>query len=737
MMRAAYKVLSVLALMPFALCATNYYVDGVNGANSRSGTSWANAKETIAAAYSLAGNGDAIYVADGVYEKINVNGEKIVTIKSVNGASSTVIDGAGTSRCASFFYNDWSTPYTDTIVDGFTLRGGYRDGSGGAAYGGTFKNCRIEGNKCTKSGGAGYGSYMYNCTIVSNTAGNCAGAVYGGRIESCAVLCNAATNWGGAFYECDVVNSVIAGNSCGRYGGAAYDSNLIGCTVFSNTADLGGGGVYGGSATNTILWVNKTGTQISNWQGGKYGYCVMKPLAEGIGNSDANPLLYDVSQFDGRICTGSSCVNAGCNAAVATSTDLAGNERIQGGIVDIGAYEGAVNLEPEADEDVEKDIYLKPGVSSSFVFDDGSSAFVFGVTPLTAKDFKETSVADVLRFENSKIIDAEKSSQNSDDDLWCQVMTEVNLCVWSGWSQCVGMTNEDDFADYMRDNAAFTESTNVLKWVLSRAGVNYNTYVKWSWATNDTGTVVLVRNLIDKTINADRWIYLQLDWVNDGTIEKIGSHAITCCGYQLKNGATGDSPEDLIGLFIIDSDNDKNNGVGGRYAFNSITKIPVEWDANFGRFFLKYPNKTGMLRFLCYLERGVFNDGVASVLVEGVPIPFHWLIDSGVYDPLTGRSASQVANGGTGKFLNGAETMMWQEYVAGTDPMNETSVFEARISMVDGKPQISWSPDLNENGTASNRVYTIWGRESLDDQDAWSTPPNSLHRFFKVCVEMK
>ena len=76
---------------------------------------------------------------------------------------------------------------------------------------------------------------------------------------------------------------------------------------------------------------------------------------------------------------------------------------------------------------------------------------------------------------------------------------------------------------------------------------------------------------------------------------------------------------------------------------------------------------------------------------------------------------------------------VWQDYVAGTDPTNTASVFSAAIEMVDGIPQITWSPDLNSNGV--ERIYTIWGKESLTDAE-WVAPTNAAHRFFKVTVEL-
>ena len=76
------------------------------------------------------------------------------------------------------------------------------------------------------------------------------------------------------------------------------------------------------------------------------------------------------------------------------------------------------------------------------------------------------------------------------------------------------------------------------------------------------------------------------------------------------------------------------------------------------------------------------------------------------------------------------------EFMAGTIPTNETSRFTAKIEMRDGAPLVTWEPDLNENGTKSERLYKVYGSETLEDGGVWQYPTNSLHRFFKVTVEM-
>ena len=67
---------------------------------------------------------------------------------------------------------------------------------------------------------------------------------------------------------------------------------------------------------------------------------------------------------------------------------------------DIGAFEGVVDDGGNVVPDAEKTLMVRPGVSSSFSFADGSRAFIFGIAPLSSGDFQETNADGVLRYEN-------------------------------------------------------------------------------------------------------------------------------------------------------------------------------------------------------------------------------------------------------------------------------------------------------------------------------------------------
>ena len=112
--------------------------------------------------------------------------------------------------------------------------------------------------------------------------------------------------------------------------------------------------------------------------------------------------------------------------------------------------------------------------------------------------------------------------------------------------------------------------------------------------------------------------------------------------------------------------------------------------------------------------------------------PYSWLTQYNLGVPSGDFDAA--ANAASGKAQGGAATSVWEEYVAGTDPTNTLSVFTAKIEMRDGAPIVTWDPNLNTNGVV--RTYKVYGSETLENGGVWQYPTNSLHRFFRVTVEM-
>ena len=119
---------------------------------------------------------------------------------------------------------------------------------------------------------------------------------------------------------------------------------------------------------------------------------------------------------------------------------------------------------------------------------------------------------------------------------------------------------------------------------------------------------------------------------------------------------------------------------------------------------------------------------------SSAPVPYDWIL---TYLPHTAYEYDHFEAAVRETAANGVNTVE-DAYVAGLDPSDPEDKFIAKIEMVDGKSVVTWTPDLNEDGTKSVRTYKTWGKDSLD-ADEWLevTPENQDDmRFFRVTVGM-
>jgi len=84
---------------------------------------------------------------------------------------------------------------------------------------------------------------------------------------------------------------------------------------------------------------------------------------------------------------------------------------------------------------------------------------------------------------------------------------------------------------------------------------------------------------------------------------------------------------------------------------------------------------------------------------------------------------------------------VWQDFVAGTDPTNPDDKFTASITLVEGVPVVSYTPELTDEQKAL-REYRTFGKKQLQDKD-WTDiadvdgEAKKPYNFFKVTVEMR
>jgi hypothetical protein len=235
---------------------------------------------TIQAAIDAAVPGDTVLVADGVHSgpgnrNLNTLG-KAITVRSAGGPGQCTIDATGAEYQGVFMFNHNET--SDTVIDGFTITGGYQFNGGGVHIQNgspVIKNCIITGNGCDCWGGGLYSSSsaqptVLNCVISGNDSAAEGGGVFtissNIRIQNCVISENSANTGGGIcvfggfseFVNCRITDNIASGQGGGGY---AFDCALINCTVAGNSAVWAASGLYtwNGRCTiaNSILWGNE------------------------------------------------------------------------------------------------------------------------------------------------------------------------------------------------------------------------------------------------------------------------------------------------------------------------------------------------------------------------------------------------------------------------------------------------------------------------------------------------
>ncbi len=329
---------------------------------------------TIQAAINAANHGDTVIVADGTHtgpgnRSIRTLG-KAITVRSENGPDNCVIDATGGQYEGVFLINNNET--ADTVIDGFTITGGYTFNGGGIQIQSgspVIQNCIITGNRCDCWGAGVYSvsrdrPTLINCVITGNDSAAEGGGVFTIqspiRIENCVISENTANLGGGIcvfsgnpeFVNCQITDNVASGSGGGAY---AFDCKLINCTVAGNSATWDGGGLITSNGratiTNSIFWNNQGQTHVTG--NPTISYSIVEGGAPGIGNKSSAPRFINAAAGDYRVRTGSPAIDAGSNAAVPQDVTAALNgaprflddpQTVDTGlgtmpIVDMGAFE--------------------------------------------------------------------------------------------------------------------------------------------------------------------------------------------------------------------------------------------------------------------------------------------------------------------------------------------------------------------------------------------------------------
>lgn len=429
---------------------------------------------TIQEAIDGAADGDVIWVGDGTWtgdgnRDIDFRG-KAIRVRSANGPERCVIDCGGGVAEPHFGFIFQAGEGRDSVVEGFTIINGWHEEAGAivCSYG-TIQNAKAANptiwrcvirNNFGKKAGALYsyslcGPRIAECVIANNLSEQVGGIHFSDECSPEVISCRIYGNQGefvggirtgGARCRGTVANSVICGNGSEwgteasgiewwAYGGSL---TLTNCTIVNNMGGpgvlIGGGGDPTGTITNCIVWGN-TGNE---WNDGQLYFWQMNPTIThcdiqggwtGPGNIDADSLFVDAYGSDGgqgtmdddlRLIGGSPCLDAGDNAAVPDwmTIDAGGDQRIQNGVVDIGAYEGqhqGLAVTP-------KDLTILEGQTASFTIRLGTDPYeTIEVEVLVATgdgDIQITSPK-ILHFDSSNFDQPQTVSLAAGEDSDC------------------------------------------------------------------------------------------------------------------------------------------------------------------------------------------------------------------------------------------------------------------------------------------------------------------------------
>jgi len=207
----------------------------------------------IQAALDAANSGDIIEVDDGTYaESITFPDGKVITLRSLHGALSTIITGVDGSATVTCGFLEGTT-----TLEGFTIN--HESGNTGrgititAGYL-TINNCWVSDNSAIYGGG------------IANEIGTL-------TITGSAIVNNSVSNYGGGIYNdsgfLTITGSTISDNSASTMGGGIFNESgiltiITDCTISGNSANPGGG--ISNSDTLTI-----TDCTISDNFGAEYG----------------------------------------------------------------------------------------------------------------------------------------------------------------------------------------------------------------------------------------------------------------------------------------------------------------------------------------------------------------------------------------------------------------------------------------------------------------------------------
>ena len=723
----------------------DFYVDGANGNDVNDGKTWATAKRTIRAAALLVDDGDLVLVAPGTYEPFATYDVRC-EVRSVGGADVTFVDGGATNRCATLSLDK----STSSVLTGFTLCNGIATGlqawHGGGSSGGTLNWCVISncqavadsGSSYAYGGGAYYGN-LYNCRISGNIVmGNKAygGGACGSYLYGCLVDGNEARSsdaagyaYGGGVYMAYSYNSTIVGNSAVNTAGGKAQ----------------GGGTYGYYHYSSIFWDNTAAVGpnlAANSNTRLYNCCTQEANNWCYSNTiTANPLFVDAAHGDWRLSSGSPCLDAGNNNHAKTELDIQGTTRIQNGKVDIGAFEGAYSVGEETVRPLQITTAFLPvgrvgaAYSATLAASGGVSPCRWSA-PLSYHETRESA---------SSLPTGTAQGFKGDEMNWLMSLP-FEFPFFDGRYSSV----------WIQSNGALTfDGTRISYSSVSLSTLKSHIMIAPLCDDLDTssGDIYVASSSSEITI---RWAGIY--W--NGKTEVSFAVTLYADGTIRMRYGSGNANGGMIGLsdgsgsnYVISNSSQSGSMSGANDIVFTPAGLPAGMALSENGVFSGTPSGNGSHQFSVIVTDAIGQTAIkplvfvventgASTETTPISVPHAWLnsypelfsSSGGDYEAMANAQSPGVGSGGK-KWPDGSPYYVWQDFVAGTSPTNDT-VFTATIRMEGNTPVVTWEPDTSE--LRATRVYRTLGKKTLLDVN-WTDITDidqSEYHFFKVTVDL-
>jgi len=297
----------------------------------------------------------------------------------------------------------------------------------------------------------------------------------------------------------------------------------------------------------------------------------------------------------------------------------------------------------------------------------------------------------------------------------------LSNCVPRGYYSQSTVTTDDGSSTRISETASEYQATEPYRWYRYDSYLNYDI----SQCPDDTGIMT----------NCHLWaIYDSMDgWACSRTSPILTTHAKRGChGWNWGDPLV--EPSYWCGRKLLFYDGDSPSGGGQGNGDNLITLVTTNIVIHYIVNSIQ-PEKvipptmdTGFVNIITEVKSG-----------GAVSVPETWSLNYSSFTEKYGSDFTKALMKPTGKRDGaGNEMLVWQDYVAGTDPTDENDVFTASVTIVEGKPVVSYTPELTAEETAK-RIYKTWGKVRLQDADWTETSDATIgsFNFFKVSVEMR